>query len=290
VDHRRLLRVGRIVGDSYVGIDDPKAVIQGLKGCSTRVDLFTFTQLLPDTRAHFSFPVEWDNWAVIEVSTYEHWWTKQVDNKTRNMVRKAERKGVVVRELPFDDLLIEGIRAVYDECPVRQGKRNRHYGLDQSTVRKLEATVLNNSIFLGAFCEDKMIGFAKLVVDGSQKQAKIMNLLAMVEYREKAPMNALVAEAVRTCAERGIPYCVYGGFTYGKKQNDSFTSFKSNNGFQPVMIPRYYVPLNSIGAIALRFGLQHRLRDHLPEWFASRLRILRSKWYDTALRTFRSAQ
>ena len=56
------------------------------------------------------------------------------------------------------------------------------------------------------------------------------------------------------------------------------------------MIPRYYVPLNLIGAIALRFGLQHRLRDHLPEWFASRLRFLRSKWYDTALRTFRSAQ
>jgi hypothetical protein len=289
LDSGRLLRIGRIVGDTYVGIEDPKAIIQRLKECGTRVDLFTFTQLLPDISTQFGYPVEWDNWAVIEVSTYEHWRTKQIDSKTRNMIRKAEKKGVVVREVPFDDLLVEGIWEVYNECPVRQGKRNRHYGLDKATVRKLEATLLSNSIFLGAFFEDKMVGFAKLVIDRNQRQVKIMNLLAMVEYREKAPMNALVAEAVRSCAERGIPYCVYGSFTYGKKQNDSFTSFKSNNGFGPVLLPRYYVPLNSIGSLALRLGLQHRLRDRLPESFASKLRFLRSKWYGKMLRSFRTA-
>ena len=48
LDSGRLLRIGRIVGDTYVGIEDPKAIIQRLKECGTRVDLFTFTQLLPD--------------------------------------------------------------------------------------------------------------------------------------------------------------------------------------------------------------------------------------------------
>jgi len=288
VNHQRVLRIGRILGDTYVGIEDPKAIIQGLKTCGTRVDLFTFTQLLPDTSAKFGYLVEWDNWAVVEVSTYDHWWTNQVDNKTRNMVRKAERKGVVVREVPFDDHFIEGIWEVYNECPVRQGKRNRHFGLDKATVRKLEATFLHNSIFLGAFCEDKMVGFAKIVVDANQTQAKIMNLLATVESRDKAPMNALVAESVRSCAERGIPYCAYGSFTYGKKQNDSFTNFKSNNGFRPVLVPRYYVPLNCIGSVALGLGLQHRLRDRLPESFLSRLRFLRNKWYARMLRASRT--
>jgi hypothetical protein len=289
VDHGRLVRIGRIVGDTYIVIEDPRAIIEGLKGCGTRIDMFTFTQVLPETTKRFGYPVEWENWAVIEVSSYEQWWTKQVDNKTRNMVRKAERKGTIVREVPFGDALVRGIWEIYNECPVRQGKPNRHYGLDEATVRKVESTFLNNSIFLGAFFEDKMIGFAKIVVDGNRKQAKIMNIVAMVGYLEKAPMNALVAEAVRICAERGIPYCVYGKFAYGKKRNDTLTTFKSNSGFRPVLVPRYYVPLNAIGSLALRLGLQHKLRDRLPESFASRVRSLRSKWYSRTLRTFRAA-
>jgi hypothetical protein len=288
VDHGRLVRIGRVAGETYVGIEDPGAVIQGLKECGTRIDLFTFPQLLPETKQKFDFPLEWDNLAVIEVGTYEHWWTKQIDNKTRNMVRKAERKGVVVREVPFEDTLVKGIWRIYNECPVRQAKPNRHYGVDEATVRKLEATFLDNSIFLGAFFEDEMIGFVKVVVDANRRQAKIMNIIAMVKYWEKAPMNALVAETVRICAELGIPYCVYGQFTYGKKQKDKLTSFKSNNGFRPVLLPRYYVPLNTIGSLALRFGLQHRLRDRLPESIASQIRSLRIKWYGRMLQTFRT--
>jgi hypothetical protein len=289
VEHRFLLRIGRIVGDTYIGIDDPEAIVQGLKKCSTGVDLFTFTQPLPEISIKFAYPVEWDNWAVIEVSGYEQWWTEQIDNKTRNMVRKAQRKGVVVREVPFDGALVRSIWEIYNECPVRQGKPNRHYGLDEATVRRLEATLPNNSIFLGAFLEDKMIGFAKVVVDGNRRQAKIMNIMAMMAYLDKAPVNALIAEVVRICAERTIPCCVYGNFTYGKKQNDKLTIFKSNNGFRPVLLPRYYVPLNVMGSLALRFGLHHRLRDRIPESLASRVRSLRSQWYSRTLRAFRAA-
>lgn len=285
----RLLRIGRIVGDSYINVDDPVSMVEGLRSCGARVDLFTFTQLLPDVDAKFSYSVEWENWAVVEVSTYDCWWTKQVDKKTRNMVRKAERKGVVVREAPFNAALVKGICEIYNECPVRQGKPNRHYGLDEATVRKLEATLLNNSIFVGAYLEEQLIAFAKVVIDDNGKQAKIMNIIAMVRHWENAPMNALVAEIVRICADRRIPHCVYGNFTYWNKQNDTLTTFKSNNGFQPVLIPRYYVPLTGLGSIALRFGLQHRLRDRLPESFAAHVRAWRSKWYGKALRTFRAA-
>jgi hypothetical protein len=36
-----------------------------------------------------------------------------------------------------------------------------------------------------------------------------MHILSMIRHREKAPTNALIAQAVRSCAERGIPYLWY---------------------------------------------------------------------------------
>ncbi len=51
-----------------------------------------------------------------------------------NWIQSAEqsktgrKKGVVVKEIPFDDSLVKGIWEVYNECPVRQGRRFSHYG------------------------------------------------------------------------------------------------------------------------------------------------------------------
>ena len=36
-------------------------------------------------------------------------------------MRRAEKRGVVVREVPFDDDLVRGIVEIYDETPIRQG-------------------------------------------------------------------------------------------------------------------------------------------------------------------------
>ena len=112
-----------------------------------------------------------------------------------------------------------------------------------------------------------------------------MNVVSMVKHRDKAPTNALIAAAVRSCAERGIRYLVYQNFVYGKKRPDSLTNFKEVNGFQRVNLPRYYVPLTPIGWAALRLGLHHKLADRLPESLAARLRELRTSWYH---RRFRS--
>ena len=37
-----------------------------------------------------------------------------------------------------------------------------------------------------------------------------MHILSMVSHRDKAPTNALIAQAVRSCADRSIPHLVYG--------------------------------------------------------------------------------
>lgn len=281
----RLIRMARLDADKYDILEDPERTIGALHKCGTRIDLFTFLQPLPETSPAYPYSFEWDNLAVLRVSTFEDWWNKQVDAKTRNMVRKAEKKGVTLCNLAFNDALVEGIWKIYNECPIRQGKPFPHYGKDLDTVRKEEATYLDRSIFIGAFLAGELIGFMKLVTSEDRIQAGVMNIVSLVQHRDKAPNNALLAQAVRSCTVLGIPHLVYSNFAYGRKQRDSLSDFKKNNGFQRVDLPRYYVPLSPLGAVAFRLGLHKRFADLFPGSVTNRLRELRNAWYN---RKFRS--
>jgi hypothetical protein len=275
----RVIRIARPDADKFQFLDDPEALLDGLRKSEKRVDLFTFMQIMPETSPKYAYPMEWDNLAVLQVYTFDTWWTKQIDAKTRNMVRKADKKGLQVREVQFDEAIIHGIWEIYNECPVRQGRRFPHFGKDLETVRQEEATYLDRSIFIGAYLGNKLIGFIKLLCDERQTQAGLLNIVSLIQHRDKAPTNALVAQAVRSCAERGIPYLVYSNFSYGKKQRDTLSDFKHNNGFRRIDLPRYYVPLTPIGSAAYRLGLYKKLSDHFPESVLTMLRELRNIWY-----------
>jgi hypothetical protein len=285
----RLIRTAKLEGDGYQFLDDPEPLLAQLRKCGTRIDLFTFTQQLPDTEPKYSYPMEWYNFAALRVTTFDQWWNKTLGFKGRNKAKQAEKKGVVIREAPFSDELVKGIWEVYNETPIRQGEPNSHYGKSIETVHREEATFLDSSVFIGAYFEGNLIGFAKLVHSESRGQAGLMNIVSMVRHRDKAPTNALVVQAVRSCAERGIPYLVYASFAYGKKQRSSLTDFKERNGFQRIDLPRYYVPLTSMGALALRLGLHHKFVDRLPESVAAKLRDLRAAWYERKLQSMTEA-
>jgi hypothetical protein len=280
----RLVRVARLDGEKFEFPDDPATVVAGLGRCGRRVDLFTFLQRLPDTSPKFPYPIEWENLAVLPVSTYDHWWNKQIRSYPRNRARQAEKKGVVLREVIFGDALLEGICEIYNESPIRQGKRFPHYGMTIERARDYAGTFPEQSIFIGAFLDNRMIGFGKLVTDKTRTQACLIHILSMVRHKDKAPTNALIAQAVRSCADRQIPYLVYEHFAYGKKEGDTLSHFKEVNGFQRFDLPRYYVPMTAIGKAALRFGLHHRLVDHLPESLACRLRAFRTAIYARKVR------
>src|SRR6266581_7345999 len=275
----RLIRIARLAADRYEFLEDPEPVLDGLRKSGIRIDLFTFMQKLPKTSPKYRYPMVRDNFAALPVSTFDDWWTKQIDFKVRNKVRKSEKNGVSVREVHFDDALVQGISAIYNESPIRQGKPFWHYGKDLETVRMENATFLDRSAFFGAFLGDSLIGFAKLVSDEDQGQAALMQILSMVQHRDKAPTNALIAQAVRSCADRHIPYLVYAKFPHGKKQPDSLADFKRYNGFQRIEVPRYYIPLTLAGRVAFALGLHHRLADRIPEPVLVQLRKIRSRWY-----------
>ncbi len=279
----RLIQIASPELDKYESLNDPEAVLDGLRKCGIRIDLFTFMQKMPETSPKYAYPMEWDNLAVLPLSTFDHWWKNQIRSLSRNRARQAQNRGVTLREVPFDNVLVQGIWEVYNEAPVRQGKPNAHYGKDIETVHREAATFLDRSVFIGAFLGEKLIGFVKLVTDENRTHANLMNIVSMINHRDKAPTNALIAQSVRSCAERGIRYLAYQNFTYGNRKPDSLANFKEINGFQRVDLPRYYIPLTQIGWAALRLGLHHTFVDRLPEPVAAKLRELRSAWYNRKL-------
>jgi hypothetical protein len=284
-----VIRIAHLDGEGYQFLDDPEEALRELRKSSDRIDLFSFIQKVSEASPKYRYPMEWDNLAVVPVTTFDHWMTSQIDFKARNKARKAGKNGIVVREVPFDDDLIKGISGIYNESPIRQGRRFWHYGKDLETLRRMKATFLDRSIFIGAFYEGNLIGFVKLVSNEDRTQAGLMHIVAMFRHRDKAPTNALIAQAVRSCADRGIPYLWYANFSYRNKQQDSLADFKRHNGFQKNEVPRYYIPLTVAGRVALRFGLHHEIADSIPEPMAAAYRRLRRLWFTRRFPGFENA-
>jgi hypothetical protein len=274
-----LIRIGFIDGEGYQFLEHPELAIKSLRNSGPRIDIFTFIQRLSETSTKLSYPMELDNMAALRVSTFDEWMTKQIDFKVRNKVRKSAKNGVTVREVSFDDDYVRGIHAIYNESPTRQGKPFWHYGKDLESVRKMNATFMEQSIFIGAYFEDNLIGFVKLVFDENRSQAGLMQIVSMIGQQDKAPTNALIAQSVKSCAERGISYLWYANMSYGKKQTDGLADFKRHNGFQKIDLPRYYVPLTLAGRLALRLGLHHGMAELIPEPVAATYRKIRKQWY-----------
>jgi hypothetical protein len=270
-------RIAHLETDSYESVDDPLAIISALRKCIHRIDLFTFMQIMPETSPKYSYPHVWDNMAVLSIPSFEYWWNQRLRSEARNRARQAEKKGVKVREVPLDDFLIQGICEIYNESPLRQNRAFPHYGKDIQAVRNMSSTFPETSIFVGAFLAEKLIGFARVVTDQKRTHANIMSIVSMIKHREKAPTNALIAQAVRCCSERGIKYLAYQKYTYVKKE-DGLTNFKQVNGFQQVDLPRYYIPLNCVGRIGLHLGLYRSFFERIPEPVLVHLRKLRTAW------------
>jgi hypothetical protein len=274
-----LIRIAFLDGEGYDFLAAPEAALETLRESRPRIDLFTFIQKLSDITPKYDYSMEWDNMAVLPISTFDHWMTHQIDFKVRNKVRKAGKNGVLVREVPLDDALLRGISTIYNESPIRQGRRFWHYGKDLETLRRMKSTFLDRSIFIGAFFEGNLIGFIKLVTDENRSQAGLMHIFSMLGHKDKAPTNALIAQAVRSCSDRGISFLWYANFSYGNKQRDTLADFKRHNGFEKMNLPRYYVPLTPSGRLALRLGLHHGALHWVPEPIASKYRQVRNVWY-----------
>jgi hypothetical protein len=257
-------------------VTDPEAFVSQLMKSGFKADIFTFAQKLPDTAPKFSYHYEWDNLAVIPITTFSEWWEKRVESSVRRAVRKATKLGLVVKLAEFDDEFVRGIVGINNETPFRQGRAFWHFQKSFEEVKQENSTYLDRNAFLGAYYQDQLIGFIRLIY--ADKVANTVQLLSMIKHYDKRPANALIAKAVEICEQQGISCLMYCNYVYNDPDS-SLTEFKRRNGFEQMLVPRYYIPLTPKGQIALKLGLHHGLTRLIPRPVFKQLLKLRSRWY-----------
>jgi len=270
-----LLRVAALEDEWFDDIADPHQAVEAFRALPrhSRPDLLTFWQRVPDVEARHRFHTEWEDIAALPVKSYEHWWQHQIKSRVRNQIRKAEKDGVVVREVPYDDAFVRGMTAIFNESPVRQGRPFWHYGKSFETVKAQFSRYLHRERMIGAYHDGELVGFIMLADAG--RFAITGQIISSLKHRDKAPNNALIAQAVRTCAERGLGHLVYLYWS-----DDSLAEFKRRCGFERVRVPRYWVPLTWRGRLALGLRLHHGWKALVPPTLKARLKELRRRWYE----------
>lgn len=260
---RKFLRVARMKDEDHQEeVKNPAAVIQGLKDSPLKADLFTFDQKIPEVVPRFGYYHELESLAVIRIESYEDWWNNRIHNDARRMIRKSQKQGIETRAVPFSDELVRGIKEVWDESPLRQGRPYDHYRKDFETVKALNNTYPDRTEFVVAYFHGEIVGFAKMFYTGSR--ADFVQIISKMKHRDKAPTNALLAKCVEVCAGRGIKLLGYAKLIYGRKGADSLTDWKLRNGCEEVLVPRYYVPLTLKGRVALALNLHKGVSQALP--------------------------
>jgi Acetyltransferase (GNAT) family len=262
-------------------ITDPASFVQRLKQTAPTADIFTFFQRLPDTTPKYTYHVEWDNIAVIPITTFSDWWEKRVDPGVRRAVRKAAKAGVIVKSVEFDDTFVNGIASINNETPIRQGKPFWHFQKSFDAVKRENSTYAERNAFLGAYWQNELIGYIRITfVD---RCAHILQLLTMTKHFDKKPANALVAKAVEIGVEKGMSHLVYCNYVYNDPKS-SLTEFKRRNGFEKVLLPRYYVAQTFKGKVALSLGLHRGLAQSIPKPVLIQLLKMRSLWHARRLK------
>jgi len=254
-------------------IDDPTRVMQALRALpGGSPDIFTFAQRLPDLAPSYPFHLEYDEIAALPIRSYDDWWNNRLDFRRRNRFRRAEKKGVIVKQVAFDDDFVTGMTAIFNESPVRQGRPFWHYGKNFETVKEQFSRFIHREYMIGAYFEGQMIGFIMLADAGNF--GAINQILSSLAHRDKSVNNALVAKAVEICAERKLEYLAYASWV-----DTSLGEFKRGCGFERVRLPRYYVPLTWRGRLALSLGAHHSFRELMPQPVKASLKQLRARWY-----------
>jgi len=260
--------------DWFEDQDNPQEVIAALKANKKiKADIFTFWQRIPNYEPAFpSYHTEWTEIAVLPITTYDHWFNHQIKSRVRSLVRKAEKEGVTVKETDYDDDFIRGMTAIFNEAPVRQGRKFWHYGKDFETVKRQFSRYIHREIMIGAYFNGEMIGLIMLGNAGTFGLTG--QIISSLKHRDKSINNALVAKAVEVCEQRKLGYLCYIFWS-----EDSLAEFKRRCGFEKTRVPRYFVPLTTKGRLALKCGAHRGWQQMIPLQIKAPLKRLRRMWH-----------
>jgi hypothetical protein len=265
----KILKTAKLRHEWFDSLENPLGTIEKLRNMSSGADLFTFVPETCDTEACYPFYHEPVAISVLTIKNYDTWWD-DIHYKTRNKVRRG-RKGVTLRLVELDEELAKGVSAIYNESPIRQGRKFVHYGQTPSEVMDELRSFFDRSYLIGAYYEGELIGFMKLIQ--GKNVLRTVHFIASLNHREKPVMDALIAEAVALCDKNGVSHLHYGSWAEG-----GIGVFREKHGFVRLELPRYYVPLSRRGWVMLKLKLHRPIRERLPKSWKERMTALRAKW------------
>jgi len=261
-------------------LENPESCVEKLReqmARGLRADIFTFTQKLPDTTPRYSYPSDLDSIAAVKTSSFKDWW-ENLPQESRKNVRRSQKRGVTISIREFNDDLIRGIVGINNDTPMKQGRPNDHYGKTLEQVRKDQESFQGRSDFICAYVGEEMIGYLKIVYRG--QVAALLNLTCKASHFDKRPSNALLTKGIEMCEQKGITHLTYGKFNYGNKRDNPLREFKTRNGFEEILVPRFYVPLTAWGALCTRLRLYRGLVGILPGNVIALATGARAKWFN----------
>lgn len=265
----RALKVAKLRHEWFEYLDKPETFIAEMKQARV-ADILAFLQEAHVDRPKLAFQSESASASVLAFKSFDDWW-KNLNFKARNKARKAQKCGVELRPAKLDDDFVRGVEIIYNESPIRQGRKFTHYGKNFATIKNDLSSFPECTFFIGAYHENRLIGFMKLFE--GDRILRTVHILATFADRDKNVMDALIAKAVEIASQKNIFYLHYGDWAYR-----GLGAFREKFGFEQHDCPRYFVPLNWRGDLALKAGLQRPWRERIPQDWKDRLAGAKNKW------------
>lgn len=272
--HGNFIKTIRIKNEFIEYINEPEAVVASLSEMATDADIFSFIQKVPDNEPKYNYKMEWQSVAIIPIISYNYWFEHQIKRNARKAIRNSIRKGVVIKQVGYNDEFVYAILEIFNETPIRQGRAYPHFGKDFNSIKTEFAQSLDKCVFIGAYYNEELIGFIKLYLDDNFSIP--FGMVSKLIHRDKNPQNALIGKAIQITADKGIPYLYYGNWA-----EDSLTEFKKHIGCQKMDLPRYFIPLSPKGKILIVIGLHKGFLNLLPADVLKWLKII--KYYVSLL-------
>jgi hypothetical protein len=264
----RTLKIAKLRHEWFEFLDDPAAFVAEAKRARV-ADILTFLQEAHVERRAFPFHKEVASASVLSFKSFDDWW-KSLHFKARNKARKVQKTGVELRPAKLDDDFVRGVEKIYNESPLRQGRKFTHYGKSFATIKEDLSSFPERTFFIGAYHQDELIGFMKLFE--GDRILRTVHIIATFEHRDKCVMDALIAKAVEIAGQKNIFHLHYGDWAYR-----GLGVFRVKFGFERQDCPRYFVPLNLRGELALKMGLHRPFRDRIPQKWKDRLIGVRNR-------------
>ena len=265
----RALKIAKLRHEWFEYLSDPVAFVKEAKAAGG-ADVLNFLQEAHVERPKLSYLHEPAGASVLTFKSFDEWW-KNLNFKARNKARKAQKCGVELRATPLDDDFVRGVEIIYNEAPLRQGRIFPHYGKNFATIKNDLSSFPECTFYIGAYHEGRLIGFMKLFE--GEKILRTVHIIATFADRDKNVMDALIAKAVEVASEKNIFHLHYGDWAHR-----GLGAFRQKFGFEQHDCPRYFVPLNWRGELALKAGLHRPLRERIPQNWKDRLVEARNKW------------